>query len=183
MDSTNQRIDLMDLPSLAELFQLFNSGKHLNRLNSPVLWAELEKQQAAYQALFTALGFDLKVDGRGFAWFHSEDSSSNINKNSRQFALLFMVIFDVQADAGMPLNRFNEWRIDTELLQKAYEKHQGILDVEELPVSTLMQLLKSAANFGFCEHHDTYYQLLPAVFRYLDHIEALAELAKEEEDL
>lgn len=183
MDSANSRLDLMELPNLAELFRFFNSGKHLNRLSSPVLWAELEKQQMAYQELFAALGFDLKIDGRGFAWFQSEDNNPSINKTSRQLALLFMVIFDLKADAGMPLNRFGQWRIDSELLLQVYEKHQGILDTEELPPEALMQLLERAANLGFCEHHGAYYQLLPAVFRYLDHIEALAELAKEDDDL
>lgn len=182
MDSAS-RLDLMELPSLAELFRFFNSGKHLNRLSSPTLWAELEQQQTAYQTIFNALGFDLKIDGRGFAWFQTEENNPNINKTSRQLALLFMVIFDLKADAGIPLNRFGEWRIDTETLQQVYEKHQGILDAEELLVEALKQLLERATNLGFCENYGAYWQLLPAVFRYLDHIEALAELTKEEGEL
>ncbi len=183
MDSITSRLDLMELPSLAELFRFFNSGKHLNRLSSPVLWAELEKQQVAYQTLFAALGFELVIDGRGFAWFQSEENNTNINKTSRQLALLFMVTFDLKADAGEPLNRFGQWHIDSDTLQQVYEKHQGILDTEELPPEALMQLLERAANLGFCQQHNGYYQLLPAVFRYLDHIEALAQLVKEEDEL
>ena len=34
-----QAIDLTRLPHLAELFKLFNSGKHLNRLSDAALWA------------------------------------------------------------------------------------------------------------------------------------------------
>jgi hypothetical protein len=56
---------------LAELFRLFLSGKHLNRMAEPALWAELEQHEASYVGLFAALGFELRLDARGFAWFHS----------------------------------------------------------------------------------------------------------------
>ena len=63
---------LSQMPALAELFRLFLSGKHLNRLAEPALWAELEQQEDSYTALFVALGFDLRLDARGFAWFNSK---------------------------------------------------------------------------------------------------------------
>ena len=83
---------LAQMPVLAELFRLFLSGKHLNRVAEPALWAELERQEASYVGLFAALGFELRLDARGFAWFHSGDANSNIGKTSRQLALVFMVI-------------------------------------------------------------------------------------------
>ena len=75
---------LAQMPSLAELFRLFLSGYHLNRSAEPGLWAELEQNGSTYISLFAALGFDLRLDARGFAWFHNQDSSSNIGKVSRQ---------------------------------------------------------------------------------------------------
>ena len=69
---------LAQMPALAELFRLFLAGKHLNRMAEPGLWAELEQQEASYAGLFAALGFELRVDARGFAWFHSTDASSNM---------------------------------------------------------------------------------------------------------
>ena len=78
---------LAQMPALAELFRLFLSGKHLNRMAEPALWAELEKHEASYVGLFAALGFELRMDARGFAWFHSTDANSNIGKISRQLAL------------------------------------------------------------------------------------------------
>ena len=107
---------LAQMPALAELFRLFLSGKHLNRMAEPALWAELEQHEPAYAGLFVALGFELRVDARGFAWFHSTDASSNIGKVSRQLALLFMVVFDAQANAGKALQRFTDWLIDREWL-------------------------------------------------------------------
>ena len=67
------------LPSLAELFKLFNAGKHLNKLSSPALWAELEKEQTQYESIFASLGYHLQMDGRGFAWFHFDNANSAVN--------------------------------------------------------------------------------------------------------
>ena len=91
---------LAPMPSLGELFRIFLSGKHLNRVAEPTLWAELEKQEACYVSLFEALGYELRLDARGFAWFHSTESNPNLGKTSRQQALLLMVIFDAQATAS-----------------------------------------------------------------------------------
>lgn len=168
-------INLSKLPKLAELFKFFNAGKHLNRSAQASFWAELEANQNQYQSLFAALGYPLKIDGRGFAWFEHQDLSSNISNQSRQLALLFMVIFDRQADAGQSLSRFYDWRIDNALLQSASEQHQEILNAENLDIDGLKSLLEKAEGLGFCQKHSGYWTLLPAVCRYLDHFEALAQ--------
>ncbi|MAG65284.1 MAG: hypothetical protein CMK74_05350 [Pseudomonadales bacterium] len=168
-------IDLELLPQLAELFKWFNTGKHLNRISEPALWAELERQQPTYTQLFHSLGYQLCTDGRGFAWFHSDEPSPTINTHSRQLALLCMVLFDTQADAGKALNRFTEWRIDRPLLESAFEQHQELLTAEDLDVDKLQNLLEKATLFGFARSQPGYWELLPAVFRYLDHFQALAE--------
>lgn len=168
-------LNLQRLSHLAELFKFFNSGKHLNRLSEAWLWAELEQEQAAYETLFRALGYELRVDGRGFAWLHSDDLSPNVSNQSRQLALLFMVIFDTQADAGKALSRFSDWVIDRALLKAAFEQHQELLVAEGLDVDSLLGLLEKAENFGFARQVSGRWELLPAVCRYLDHFEALAE--------
>lgn len=174
-------INVQQLPHLADLFKLFNSGKHLNRLSEPQLWAELEQFQEAYVALFKALGFELCVDGRGFAWFHNEDVSPSVTGQSRQLALLFMVIFDTQADMGQPLQRFSDWRVDRKLIEAAMEKHLELLNAEGMSVELLEGLLSKAETFGFARLQTDHCQLLPAVCRYLDHFEALAAHAREQE--
>ncbi|WP_083399032.1 condensin complex protein MksE [Oceanisphaera psychrotolerans] len=175
-------ISLQSLPRLGDLFRLFNGGRHLNRLAEPVLWAELEQQQQDYVALFEALGYQLAIDGRGFAWFQNEDLNATVSNQSRQLALLFMVIFDTQADAGLALNRFHEWRIDRNLLETTVEQHQELLMAEELDVDTLLTLLDKADTFGFARRQGNHWQLLPAVCRYLDHFEALAEQERTHHD-
>lgn len=168
---------LATMPSLAELFRLFLSGKHLNRVAEPALWAELEAQEAAYVGLFAALGYELRLDGRGFAWFHSTESSSTIGKTSRQLALLFMLIFDAQANAGKALQRFADWRLDSEWLGELYQQQREVLDAEGLGAEGLVELINRATSLGFALAEPAGWRLLPAVCRYLDHFEALAELS------
>ena len=110
-NSTINTIQLHKLSKLSELFQFFNSGKHLNRLSEPELWAALEQEQSQYEAIFSSLGYRLRLDGRGFAWFHSEESNNNVSKTTRQLALVLMVLFDYQADNQKSLARFGDWLI------------------------------------------------------------------------
>lgn len=173
---------LSQMPALAELFRLFLSGKHLNRLAEPALWAELEQQEAGYVALFAALGYDLRLDARGFAWFHSAEAGSNIGKTSRQLALLFMVIFDAQSNAGKALQRFTDWLIDSDWLTEVYKQQQELLDAEGLNPNALKDLLDRACNLGFAVTEPSGWRLLPAVCRYLDHFEALALANRDDND-
>lgn len=180
MNSTD--IDLQQLPQLGDLFRLFNSGKHLNRVAEPLLWTELEQQQEHYQTLFSALGYQLRVDGRGFAWFHNEEASSNTSKATRQLALLFMVLFDLQADAGKPLQRFSDWVINPALLTEVLEQHRELLQAEGLDLDGLRSLMETAARYGFATSEGGGWRLLPAVFRYLDHIEELAHQYEQDDN-
>ena len=134
----------------------------------------MEREQDAYTSLFKSLGFDLAFDGRGYAWFYTEDASQNTSKTSRQLALLFMVLFEFQADAGKPLLRFSDWRIDQGLLNEVDEKNRDLLDAEVLDSSGLFALLGTAERYGFAISNSGHWRLLPAVCRYLDHFEELA---------
>lgn len=173
---------LSQMPALAELFRLFLSGKHLNRMTEPALWAELEQHETSYIGLFAALGFELRLDARGFAWFHTGDANSNIGKISRQLALLFMLIFDAQANAGKALQRFTDWLIDSAWLTEVYKQQQDLLDAEGLNPDALVELLGRACNLGFAVAEPAGWRLLPAVCRYLDHFESLALSVKTDGD-
>ena len=166
---------LHKLPHLAELFSHFNAGRHLNRFSEAALWVELEQEREAYTRLFAALGYELRIDERGFAWFHTDEAGSNVSKTTRQLALLFMLIFEYQADAGLNLGRFTEWALDATLLDALIEKNAALLEAEELAErERLESLLRSASNYGFVLADNARWYLQPAVFRYLDHFEALA---------
>lgn len=172
--------ELSQMPTLAKLFNLFLAGKHLNRMAEPALWAELEQQKARYVGLFAAQGFDLRLDARGFAWFHYSEANSNTYKTSRQLALLFMVIFEVQANAGKTLQRFTDWLIDRAWLAEVYKQQQDLLDAEGINLDALVSLLNRACNLGFAVTEPAGWRLLPAVYHYLDHFEGLALTNKTE---
>jgi hypothetical protein len=173
-------LDLSALPSMAELFRRFLAGKHLNRMAEPALWAELEQQEAAYTRLFSGLGYELRIDARGFAWFHNTESNSNVSKTSRQLALLFLVIFEAQANAGRPLQRFGDWLIDRAWLAEVFEQQQDVLTAEGITPEGLADLLGRAVTLGFAAAEPNGWRLLPAVCRYLDHFETLALAASDD---
>ena len=186
MNQANQAcppIALEQLSRLKELFAMLNAGRHVNRLNEPVLWAELEREAAQYERVFAALGYELRIDGRGYAWFQTSDASGTVSKATRQLALLFMLIFEQQADAGQHLGRFVDWRIDRGLLTGLLDKNRALLDAEGLAeLEPLQQLLDTAVRYGFADAANGAWRLLPAVFRYLDRFEELAANASLTDD-
>ncbi len=168
-------INLEKLTCLESLFsRLSKNGEHINRAADALLWANLEQEQQAYEALFSALGYDLRVDSRGFAWFHTIESSTAANQNTRRLALFFMVIFEYQGDAGKPLRRFVDWRIDLPLLNEIFTQHQEVLRAEGITQEEFPDITRIATRFGFMREENGAFYLLPAVYRYLDHFEALA---------
>ena len=175
---------LHKLPLLGELFGFLNSGKHLNRMADLRLWAELERERDAYERLFQSLGYALRIDDRGFAWFQVDDASSNVSKTTRQLALLFMLIFEFQADLGRHLGRFTDWLIDGAWLAALLEKNRLLLEAENLAdLEQLEQLLRAASNYGFAATESNGWRILPAVFRYLDRFEELAQARTQQEDV
>lgn len=169
-------INLSQLSKLQELFKLFSSGTHLNRLRDTELWVELENNQNAYERLFAALGFCLVLDQRGFAYFKTEQGSAYTGKLTRRLALLLMLLFEYQADQGLHLFQFQNWRIDSVLIETLWLRYGAVLEAEELGgVPALKEVLDSAARAGFMTQEESAYRLLPAVHRYLDLFEELAQ--------
>jgi hypothetical protein len=169
-------INLSQLSKLQELFKLFSAGTHLNRLQETELWVELENHQVVYERLFAALGFSLVLDGRGFAYFKSEQGTGYTGKLTRRLALLLMLLFEYQADQGLHLFQFQNWRIDAALIDTLWQQYRAILEAEEFAgVQTLKEVLDSAARVGFVTQEEAVYRLLPAVHRYLDLFEELGQ--------
>lgn len=176
-------IDLKQLSQLQALFKQLSSGTHLNRLQDTDLWLDLEKHYTAYEGLFAALGFTLAMDGRGFAYFRTDQASSYTNKLTRRLALLLMLLFEFQADQGLHLFQFQQWRIDTSLLELLSQHYHALLEAEEMAsAQVLTETLERATRVGFAVYDDGCFWLLPAVYRYLDLFEELANADKPELD-
>jgi hypothetical protein len=169
-------INLSQLPQLQELFKKLSSGTHLNRSQDTELWVELENNQDRYEALFAALGFVLVMDGRGFAYFKTDQATSYTGKLTRRLALLLMLLFEYQADQGLHLFQFQQWRIDMPLIDKLWQQYHVILEAEEITSpQSLKDILDSAVRVGFLVFEDGTYKLLPAVHRYLDLFQELTQ--------
>ena len=175
-------LELAQMPALAELFRMFLAGKHLNRIVEPTLWAELERHESSYTTLFAALGFNLCIDRRGFAWFHGTENNSGINKLNRHLALLFMIIFDAKANSGESLTRFLDWHIDRQWLAEIHEQNREMLEAEDISLDNLTDLLGRANTLGFVMTKPSGWRLLSAVYRYLDKFEELANEIRADDD-
>ena len=173
--STPMTIHLGKLPLLGDIFNRLNNGKHLNRLAEPRLWAELTDERDAYDALFASLGYSLRIDERGFAWFHFDTGSPNVSRNTRQLALLFMMLFEHQADHGHDLHRFTDWLVDNTMLEEIVARNGTLLQAEDMgDVESLARLMGTASSYCFAAPESSGWRLLPALFRYLDRFEELA---------
>jgi hypothetical protein len=179
---TESSITLSELPQLRSLFESLNSGRHLNRHHDHALWVELEQHESQYQALFSALGYDLRVDGRGFAWFHTAEATSTVSRNSRRLALFFLLLFEHQADQGLHLGKFHHWTLDRTLLDTLWEKNKSLLETEELfDADALTDVLRTGERYGIVACEQQRWRLLPAAYRYLDHFEELAAALRDQE--
>ncbi|WP_024298114.1 condensin complex protein MksE [Methylomicrobium lacus] len=175
-------IKLSELGRLQDLFKKLSAGSHINHQQDNELWADLENQRDAYQALFAALGYELTVDSRGFAYFNTDQASSYTGKLTRRLALLLMLLFEYQADQGAHLFQFQQWRLDGALLEKLWQTYRALLEAEEIGTAlALKEICDSATRVGFLLAEDGAYRLLPAVHRYLDLFEELAKAERHEE--
>lgn len=166
-------IDLSKLSSLDALHRKMRMGTHIGRHNEPLLWAQLESNAGDYTRLFGALGYQLTIDPRGFAWLEEDDrddvSEDAKVKKVRRFALILLALFDYQATTGHSLEEFHLWRLDEALLGNVMEAHRDLLvQVEVGTVADMLDELRSVSAWGFTINVDDTWQLLPAVRRFSD---------------
>lgn len=167
---------LAKLEHLKSIFDTLIRGRHLNRLHDGPWWNELEAEQETYEGLFALLGFSLRVDPRGFAWFHNNEPAANIANKTRTLALLMLALFERQADKGMNLASFHEWRLDQALLEELLQDGRATLEAEGLgSIDAMVAAMGTAVAYSFAaKEGPDRWRLLPATWRYLDAFDALA---------
>ena len=100
-----------------------------------------------------------------------------------RLALLLMLLFEYQADQGLHLFQFQQWRIDISLLEMLSQYYHALLEAEEMAsTQALTETLERSARVGFAVYDDGCFWLTPAVYRYLDLFEELAKADKPELD-
>ena len=179
---SSDTVDMEQLTALAPLYRKMRMGTHIGRLNEPVLWANLEANYDEYARLFRALGYQLGMDPRGFAWLDEERDAAvdetRLTKGVRTLAVMIATLFDYQASVGRSLHAFIDWRIDDQLLAHVLEsQREALANVEISSVDAMRDQLRTATNWGFSIQEKTHWKLLPSVSRftdsYLDQVERL----------
>ncbi len=158
---------LENLKYSRKLFEHLSAGKHINLSQESELWNALtgEHREGDLQ-LFEHLGQNLVIESRGFAYFELEDSDA---KGTRPLALLYLLIFQKQADSGEDLNRFDQWLLEQSFFAELREKYNDLLRSENLESDDRWKtVINKAVNLGFFAREGTSFQLLPATWRFLD---------------
>ena len=160
---------ISNLPNLSALYRGLSQGHHLSITSSPDLWGELKREEPTYRSLFAALGYELHIDARDYAWFEVDQTSPQKKERSKHLALFFMYLFDDKNNVGALLPRFDTWRIDNAYLLQIYEKNKDVWHAEGLAPEDMLTLIRRAEKLGFARQLDNEWQLLPPVYRYLDY--------------
>lgn len=163
------------------LFETLSAGVHLDASQDITLWSALTgEHREGYAELFAHLGQELVIDARGFAYFSIEDSEA---KGTRPLALLYLLIFQKQADAGQDLTRFDQWVLDLRFLQELKEKNLELMRGERLDQEDRWKAAwNKGVNLGFFAREGSSYTLLPASWRFLDLFLELSEEKREDEE-
>lgn len=149
------------------LFEALSEGQHIEGSQNSELWGALSGEHyEEYEALFAHLGQRLVRNARGFAYFDVEDTDA---KGTRPLALLFLLVFQKQADAGQDLYRFDSWVLDGKFLQDLREKNQELLRSEGLESDERWKnTLNRAVHLGFLAREGTLHRPLAPTWRFLD---------------
>lgn len=168
---------LEPLKHAKELFSVLSEGRHLDASQDPEMWSALcGEHHDQYARLFEHLGQKLVRSARGYAYFEIEDSES---KGTRPLALLYLLVFQKQVEAGLELHAFDQWHLDDGFLQDLRRKNHEILRGENLESDERWRnLLNRARSLGFFAPEGSGYRLLPATWRFLDLFLELAEEAR-----
>jgi hypothetical protein len=174
------QIELEQLTQLAEIHKKLSTGYHISEQDF-ALWQELDANEEAYAALFTALGNQLKRDSRGYFHFDVDDATVNMGKISRLFALTTYALVEFFADQGQdPLRALFEVEISHEILASILQQQYHLF--EQLEVFSATDLKREVMNrmlrYGFAKAQGEHFKLLSPVYRYLDALMAVDQLAE-----
>ncbi|WP_228710710.1 DUF4194 domain-containing protein [Saccharobesus litoralis] len=178
------QINLTELSLLQDINKKLVSGYHISEQDIQ-LWQQLDQYQDEYSALFSALGYHLKHDARGFFYIDADDSTVNMGKISRSFAVTVFVLIEYFADQGFdPLRALFDKVITEETMQALVQNQYHLF--EQLEITSASELKRDVFNRmlrnGFAieaQNIDSHsleseqtgqmgFKLLSPVYRYLD---------------
>ena len=156
------------LPLLSEVFEALRRGRHLCAEDGKPYWA-LRENLAAFQDLFSHLGFRLTVHERDFFYFRGRDSLTPL---ASRLAVFVFILIESLSDQGEPV-------VDTLMTRtfaipdlphlkgaryRAYLKEAGATSDDDL-----RGIVRQLDRFGFAQRltDDTFRFRTPA-YRFFD---------------
>ena len=164
------QIDLAQLTELQAINKKLVAGYHISEQDT-ALFQQLDHEFDAYEALFSALGYTLIHDARGFYYLQAEDGTVNMGKISRAFALTIYVLIEHYANLGKePLNGLFQNNIDLELMMTLVQNNKHLFDQLEIFSGSDLRrdVLLRMVRLGIARETELGFKILTAAHRYLD---------------
>lgn len=162
----------MHLPEKLDLaFQSLSLGRHIT-IEDGEVWQLLNKSISEYQAVFSALGFELVSDSHGFFYFHG--SNRGLSDGTEKLALFIYVLVDWLADKGDNIIESlfgKEYDADAlpHLNNDRYKGYMAQISVSDQ--KELNGIIKKMGNLGFAkitEMEPMKFRLLSPIWRMLE---------------
>ncbi|NTS77264.1 hypothetical protein HR060_10350 [Catenovulum sp. SM1970] len=183
------QINLSELTYLQDINKKLVGGYHISEQDVQ-LWQQLDQYQDEYTSLFASLGYRLKHDVRGFFFIDADDSTVNMGKISRAFAVTVYTLIEYFADSGLdPLRALFEKVVTEDVMQNLVQNQYHLF--EQLEITSAAELKRDVFNRmlrnGFAietistdseTEGQAGFKLLAPVYRYLD---ALDQIKPQEE--
>lgn len=162
----------MQLPEKLDLaFQSLSLGRHIT-IEDGEVWQLLNKSISEYQAVFSALGFELVNDSRGFFYFHG--SNRGLSDGIEKLALFVYVLVDWLADNGNNVieSLFGKEYAADALPHLTNDRYKGYMaQVSVNDQKDLNGVIKKMNNLGFAKVTDQEpmkFRLLSPIWRMLE---------------
>jgi len=182
------RIELDELAHLKAVFQTLLPGYHISNEDFG-LYTELQNFESLYDALFRALGYELRADPRGFYYLLPEEGPMTMNVTTQKMALLTFLMVEYFADEGKdPYEAIVKSTHDAPTLACAlYERFGEMLKEGGIDSADAVEkcFATSFRRLGFATINGDVMHFRPPIVRLLDicvelgrekrHDEALAE--------
>jgi hypothetical protein len=166
------------LPHLEEIFQLLCRGRHVCAEDGSIYFA-LHDNAAAFEDLFTHLGFKMEVHSRDFYYFRGGKSLSNRSERMALFIFILMEHLDGQGEAveeGILTKTFSISELPHlgSKRYRSYMKEIGIADDEGLS-----GIVANLEKFGFAQRKGDTFRFRSPVYRFFDICGAIVQEANQ----
>lgn len=166
------------LPHLEEIFQLLCRGRHVCAEDGNIYFA-LHDNAAAFEELFTHLGFKMEVHSRDFYYFRGGKSLSTKSERMALFIFILMEHLDGQGEAveeGILTKTFSIADLP-HLCSERYRSYMEEIGIED--DDGLSSIVASLEKIGFAQRKGDTFRFRSPVYRFFDICGAIVQEANQ----